>query len=178
MPMHRTITHLALAALGAAIGVQAVAAQAGMAAAGPFATKAKVTAKGQNGPIQLKREEQIALMFLMDMENLEHSCQLDVQRTCTMQELLTPGLTLNKSRIGNLKFDPNKTDPNYTYTLAVGGESFELHANAKRPGLLGFCIMGHGIGFSVATYSSSGKASFVDPEMGERGVEGDSFVTF
>ena len=39
--------------------------------------------------------------------------------------------------LGRLKYDL-RTDPNYTYTLAVGGTAWEAHANAKKAGFGGF----------------------------------------
>jgi hypothetical protein len=80
------------------------------------------------------------------------------------------------SHIDRLKFDPNKTDPNYTYTLAAGGMAWEAHANAKKPGLLGFCFMARDIGTVTATIGKTGKAGWVDDPLGNRGMEGDSFA--
>lgn len=136
---------------------------------GPFATKAKVEDEDAKGPIQLKREEQIALMFLTAAEQIEHDCQLKLQRACSFSELM--------SGAGgeHLKFDPTKTDPNYTYTFAAGGMAWEVHANAKKPGLKGFCFMSRSIGTTVTTYSSTGKSGWTDTEIMGRSIEGDSF---
>jgi hypothetical protein len=143
---------------------------------GPFATKATVEIEDANGPVHLKREEQIAYMFLSAIENIEHECQLAVQHACPLDQLLS-GAYPKGSSIDHLKFDPNKTDPNYTYTLAVNGMAWEAHATAKKPGLKGFCFMSRDIGTTVVTYSNSGPAGWTSTAVGNRGMEGDSFAT-
>jgi hypothetical protein len=166
----RLAAFAALAAI-ATVGSFALQAQTGS----PFATKAKVEIEDAKGPVQLKREEQIAYMFLSAIEVIEHECQLDIQRACPLDQLLSgkyPG-----RNIEHMKFDPNKTDPNYTYTLAVNGMAWEAHATAKKPGLKGFCFMSRSIGITTATYSSTGPACWTSTELGNRGMEGDSFAT-
>jgi hypothetical protein len=145
-------------------------------ASGPFATKATVELEDANGPVQLKREEQIAYMFLSAIEEIEHECQLAIQHACPLDQLLS-GTYPNGSNIERLKFDPNRTDPNYTYTLAVNGMAWEAHATSKKPGLKGFCFMSRSIGTTTATYSNSGPAGWTSTELGNRGMEGDSFAT-
>jgi hypothetical protein len=158
---------------GGSAGAASSAGSAGgaMPTTGPFATTAKVEAEDAKGPIKLKREEQIAMMFLGAIEQIEHNCQLNLQRACSMNELLT-------GKGGeHLKFDPTKTDPNYTYTFASGGMAWEAHASAKKPGLTGFCYMSRSIGTTVTTYSTTGKAGWTDTEIMGRGIDGDSFDT-
>jgi len=160
------------AAAGASGGAAPTGAGAASSGAGSIATTAKVEAEDAKGPLQLKREEQIAVIFLSDIEVIEHECQLNVQRSCSMSELMTaaPGRE-------HLKIDLNKVDSNYAYTLATGGMAWEVHANAKKPGLKGFCFMSRSVGTTVTTYSTTGKSGWVDTEIGNRGVEGDSFRT-
>jgi hypothetical protein len=142
---------------------------------GPFATTAKIDIEDSKGPIQLKREEQIAYMFLSAIEIIEHDCQLTLQHVCRMDEMLS-GSYPKGTNIEHLKFDPNKTDPNYTYTLATGGMAWEAHANPKKPGLKAFCLMSRSIGTTTATYNSTGIAGWTSTELGNRGTEGDSFA--
>jgi hypothetical protein len=142
---------------------------------GPFATTAKVDIEDSKGPVQLKREEQIAYMFLSAIEIIEHNCQLTLQHVCPMDQILS-GSYPKGTGIEHLKFDPNKTDPNYTYTLATGGMAWEAHANPKKPGLKAFCFMSRSIGTTVATYNSTGVAGWTNTELGNRGTEGDSFA--
>jgi hypothetical protein len=146
-----------------------------MPTTGPFATTAKVEIEDANGPVQLRREEQIAYMFLSAIEIIEHNCQLTLQHVCPMNQMLS-GAYPNGAGIEHLKFDPNKTDPNYVYTLAASGMAWEAHANPKRPGLKGFCFMARTIGTTTATYNPSGSAGWVDKELMNRGTEGDSFA--
>jgi hypothetical protein len=81
------------------------------------------------------------------------------------------------THIEHLKFDPNRTDPNYTYTLATNGMAWEAHANPKKPGLAGFCFMSRDIGTTIATINPAGVAGWTSDELGNRGTEGDSFAT-
>jgi hypothetical protein len=143
---------------------------------GPFATTAKIDMEDNKGKVVLKREEQIAYMFLSAIEVIEHECQLDLQRGCTLDQMLSGSYPAG-SHIEHLKFDPSKSDPNYTYTVAVGGMAWEAHANAKKPGMLGFCLMARDVGTVTATISKTGKAGWVDDPLGSRGTEGDSFTT-
>jgi hypothetical protein len=142
---------------------------------GPFATTAKVEVEDSNGPVQLKRNEQIAYMFLTAIELIEHDCQMTLQHVCTMDQILSGSYPAG-THMEHLKFDPNKTDPNYTYTLAASGMAWEAHANPKKPGLKGLCMMSRNIGTTTATYSPSGPAGWVSTEFMSRGVDGDSFA--
>lgn len=160
-------------ASGSAAGAGAArsAGSSASAAAGGLASAAKVEVSDAKGPIQLKREEQIALMVLSDIEVIERECQMSSQpKACSMSELMTTAAGRE-----HLKLDPNKSDANYTYTLASGGMAWEAHANAKKPGLKGFCFMSRSIGTTVTTYSSTGKSGWTDTDIGNRGIEGDTF---
>jgi hypothetical protein len=143
---------------------------------GPFASKATVEIEDDHGPVQLNRNEQIAYMFLSAIEVIEHECQLDIQHTCPFDQLLS-GSYPKGSGIDRLKFDPNKADPNYTYTLAVNGMAWEAHATARKPGLKGFCFMSRDVGTTIVTYSNSGPAGWTSTAVGNRGMSGDSFAT-
>ena len=146
------------------------------ATSGPFASKATVEIEDAHGPVQLNRNEQIAYMFLSAIEVIEHECQLDIQRTCPLDQLLS-GAYPKGSGIDRLKFDPNKADPNYTYTLSVNEMAWEAHATAKKPGLKGFCFMSRDVGTTIVTYSNSGPAGWTSTALGNRGMSGDSFAT-
>jgi len=156
-------------------GASATTASSHTPTTGPFATTAKVEISDANGPVQLKREEQIAYMFLSAFEIIEHNCQLTLQHVCPLEQTLS-GAYPQGSGIERLKFDPNRSDPNYTYTLATNGMAWEAHANPKKPGLKGFCFMARDIGTVVATYSKSGPAGWTSTPLGDRGMEGDSFA--
>jgi hypothetical protein len=146
-----------------------------MPGTGPFATKAKVEVEDGKGPVQLRREEQIAYMFLSAIEIIEHDCQLTLEHVCPLDQLLS-GSFPKGTHIEHLKFDPNKVDPNYTYTLAASGMAWEAHANPKKPGLKGFCSMARTIGTTTVTYNTAGAAGWTDTELTNRGMEGDSFA--
>ena len=177
-PTEVTAIYAASSATASSVPASASAATASAptAASGPFATKATVQIEDAHGPVQLNRDEQIAYMFLSAIEVIEHECQLDIQRACPMEQLLS-GAYPKGSGIDHLRFDPNRTDPNYTYTLAVNGMAWEAHATAKKPGFKGFCFMSRDIGTTTVTYSNSGPAGWTSTAVGNRGMEGDSFAT-
>ena len=157
-------------------GVSPAVASSSTPTTGPFSTTAKVEINDAKGPIQLKREEQIAYMFLSAFEIIEHNCQLTLQHVCPFEQTLS-GAYPKGTNIERLKYDPNKVDPNYTYTLLTNGMAWEAHANPKRPGLKGFCFMARDIGTVVATYNNNGAAGWTSTPIGDRGMEGDSFAT-
>jgi hypothetical protein len=143
---------------------------------GPFATIAKVAVEDDNGPVKLKREEQIAIMFLAAIQRIEGNCQREAGHACTLDQLLTGPVGEDGSHLDKLKFDP-KVDPNYTYTLEASGKDWEAHANGKKPGFIGFCYRSGSSGFTTATYNASGKAKATDKELTNRSIQGDSFTT-
>ncbi len=143
---------------------------------GPFATSAKVEVEDSDGPVALKREEQIAIMFLTAIQNIERDCQGRAKRACTLDQLLAGPQAADGSHIDRLKFDP-KLDPNYTYTLAASGLAWEAHATAKKPGLIGFCFLSRSFPTANAYYNRSGTATAIDKELPNRSIEGDSFAT-
>jgi hypothetical protein len=144
---------------------------------GPFATKATVDVEDASGKVQLKREEQIAYMFLSSIEVIEHNCQLTLQKVCPLNQILTGSYPPAGKNIEHLKFDPNKTDSNYTYTLATGGMAWEAHVNPKKPGLKGWCFMSRDVGTTIVTYNKTGPSGYTDTPIGNRGMSGDSFAS-
>jgi hypothetical protein len=139
-------------------------ANSSMQRTGPFPTTAKVEAGDSNGPVKLKREEQIAILFLTAFQEIESDCQSRTKRACTFDEL-----------VGRLKYDP-RTDSNYSYTLAASGLAWEAHASAKKPGLLGFYFFSRSFPQVTATYNATGTAGVIDKELGSRSIVGDSFA--
>ena len=144
-------------------------------AAGPFATTATVEAEDARGPVRLKREEQIALMFLTAIQNLEDACQLHAGHACTLNELLAGPAPADKWPIGRLKFDP-AGDANYTYTVRTSGKAWEAHADPKKAGLGGFYFYAK-FGAAEAYYNAAGSAGAMDDALTSRSVMGDSFAT-
>ena len=144
---------------------------------GPFATKATVDIEDDAGAkVQVKREEAIAYMFLSGIEVIEHNCQLTLQHVCPLNQILAGSYPPAGKNIEHLKFDPNKTDPNYTYTLAANGMAWEAHANPKKPFLKGFCFMSRDVGTTIVTYNKTGPSGYTDTPVGNRGMSGDSFA--
>ena len=143
--------------------------------AGAFPMTAKVEVGENDGNmIPLKREEQIAILFLTAIQEIETECMSgSAKRACSLDQLMTSDVSHSE----HLKFDP-KTDPNYIYTVAVNGTAWEANATPKTPGLLSFYFMQRSWpGSPLATYSRSGTARVIDTEIGNRSIEGDSFAT-
>jgi hypothetical protein len=145
-----------------------------MAQSGPMDTQAKVTAETEGGPLQLKKEEQVALMVMEAIEMLEDDCELHAKHYCTMEELVARPRTIDGWRMRKLKFDPNKTDPNYLYKLTVAGKNWQASATPKKAGLCGFLNIDHN--GRELYYNAKGAATAKDQELKEHGVEGDSFA--
>ena len=163
-------------ASGAATSAVAPAASGPTPTTGPFATKATVDIEDASGKVQLRREEQIAYIFLSAIEIIEHNCQLTLQQVCPLNQILAGSYPPAGKNIEHLKFDPNKTDPNYTYTLAANGMAWEAHANPKKPFLKGFCFMSRDVGTTIVTYNKTGPSGYTDTPVGNRGMSGDSFA--
>jgi hypothetical protein len=157
----------------------ALAQTAAQPASGPFATKAVVTAKADGKALSLKREEQIALMFLQSIDFLLDDCRSGSAEPCTLAALVRgPKQKGGDFGVGKLKFDPNATDPNYTYKLTVSDDNSEwqIWATPKKPGLGSF--YGKGKFFGGRFYKAAGgTASAEDVKLTEVGVDGDLFHT-
>jgi hypothetical protein len=60
------------------------AAAQGGSTSGPFATKAVIEAADEKGAIPLKREEQVAMMFMDAVANIEGDCGRHAGHVCTL----------------------------------------------------------------------------------------------
>jgi hypothetical protein len=143
---------------------------------GGITTTAQVEVGDEKGPVKLRHEEEIAIMFLSAIQLIESECQDRLKQACSMAQAMS-GLTApDRSRTGHLKFDP-QMDPNYTYTINTNGLAYEAHAIAKKPGLIGFYWMSRSFPGVLATYNRNGTAQVIDTEIGNRSISGDSFQT-
>jgi hypothetical protein len=143
-------------------------------ATGPFATKAKVEVKTGDKVVPLKREEQIAFMFVAAINNLEDDCTRSAAEPCTLEALVRgPKAKDPNWPMGKLKFDPTTTDPNYTYKVVREDRQWEVWANPRKPGLGGFYVK-HG--FHGGTwYNSAGPATEKDTRLDKTSIDGDLF---
>ena len=143
------------------------------AATGPAATIAKVEVKSEQGVIPLKREEQIAFMFADAINNLEDDCSRSSAEPCTLEALIRGPKAKDDFGVGRLKFDPNASDPNYTYKVALDGSNWEIWANPRKPGLGGFYAKGKF--FGGKWYNPAGPATEGGTKITESSVGGDLF---
>jgi hypothetical protein len=143
------------------------------APAGPFATKASVEVKSETGAIPLKREEQIAFMFVDAINSLEDDCGRHAAEPCTLEALVRGPKAKDSFGVGKLKFDPNASDPNYAYKVALAGSNWEIWANPKKPGLGGFYAKGKF--FGGKWYNPAGPATAASTKITESSVDGDLF---
>jgi hypothetical protein len=141
---------------------------------GGITTTAQVEVGDEKGPVKLRREEEIAIMFLSGIQQIESDCQDHLKQACTMAQVMSGVTAPDRARTGHLKFDP-KMDPNYTYTINANGLAYEAHATAKKPGLIGFYWMSRSFPTVLATYNRNGTAQVIDTEIGNRSISGDSF---
>jgi hypothetical protein len=144
-------------------------------AGGPYATKSKVLVKSNDKVLPLKREEQIAYIFLQSMSNMEDDCGRDAAEPCTFEALLRgPKLKKDGWEVGRLAFDPNTADPNYSYKLTLSEGSWEIWANPRRPGVGGFYLKqkwGGGV-----WYNPAGPADRSHTLIDGGSIDGDLFV--
>ncbi len=148
----------------------------GGTAGGPFATKATVEVDSAKGPIPLKREEQIAEMFMDAISNLEGPCGRNAGHACTLDELVAGPKATNGSHMGKLKFDPRATDPNYTYKITTDGINWQAWANPKKPGLGGFYYVAKFGGIATSYYKAGGgPATDKDTAITGTSINGDLF---
>jgi hypothetical protein len=148
-------------------------AQQKAALGGPFATKATVEVKSETGVIPLKREEQIAFMFVDAINNLQDDCGRHAAEPCTLEALVRGPKAKDSFGVGKLKFDPNASDPNYTYQVALAGSNWEIWANPKKPGLGGFYAKGKF--FGGKWYNPAGPATAASTKIAESSIDGDLF---
>jgi hypothetical protein len=156
-------------------GAMQGAANSNAATGGPFATKATVEVDDAKGPITLKREEQIAEMFMDGISNLEGPCGRNAGHACTLDELVAGPKATNGSHMGKLKFDPRTTDPNYTYKITTDGTNWQAWANPKKPGLGGFYYVSKFGGIATSYYKAGGPATEKDRAITGTSINGDMF---
>jgi hypothetical protein len=143
-------------------------------AASPFATKATVEVKSDSGTIPLKREEQIAFMFVDAINNMLGDCGRSAAEPCTLAALVRGPKAKDDFGVGKLKFDPNATDPNYTYKVGLKGGDWEIWANPRKPGFGGFYAKGRF--FGGKWYNPAGPATEASTKITESSIGGDLFV--
>jgi len=165
---------LAIAIAVAVAGPSCLPLSAADPQAGPLATPGRVSAWDSSGPIKLKRGEQIAILFLAAFEKIEGDCQSRLKHTCTLQQLVAGPLDAGGSLLGRLKFDP-ASDPNFSYTLVASGMKWEAHADARMPGLRGFCAVSEGLPLARFTHNPTGRAGTAD-KMLSCSYTGDFFA--
>jgi hypothetical protein len=155
--------------LAAAIGLALLHAEA----AGPFATKAKVVVEVQSGELPLKLEEKVAFMFVAAIKSLQDDCRRHAGHACTIEELVAGPKSTDNWPISKLKFDPARTDPNYTYKIVAKAKDWELWATPRKPGFGGFHAAGGMI--SKAYYNPKGEAGAADQKITGHSIDGDLF---
>jgi hypothetical protein len=144
------------------------------APSGPSATKATVMIKDDAGEIPLKREEQIAFMFVQAIASLEDDCSRHAAEQCSMNALVRGPKTKDEWHLARLKYDPATSDPNYTYKLTLNGGRWEIWATPNKPGLGGFYVKGSAASHDIF-YNAKGKATAQDRNIIESAIDGDSF---
>ncbi len=143
------------------------------AATGPFSTKAKVTVEVKSGELALKFEEKVAFMFVAAVGSIQDDCRRHAGHACTMDELVAGPKSTDDWPMPKLKFDPAKTDPNYTYKIAVSCKEWELWVTPRKPGFGGFYAAGGMI--PKIYFNAKGAASVADQKITGHTIDGDTF---
>ncbi|MBE3071354.1 MAG: hypothetical protein IMZ67_00130 [Acidobacteria bacterium] len=139
----------------------------------PSATAARVEVKASGKVIPLKREEQIAFMFVDAIKSMEDDCGRSAAEPCTLEALVRGPKAKDSFGVGKLKFDPNATDVNYTYKITLDGNNWEIWADPRKPGLGGFYNKGR---FGGGTwYNPAGTATRSNMKIEESSIVGDLF---
>ena len=169
------VANLYAAATAGAPAATFAAVPSSASAAGGLTTAAIVEVEDASGPIVLKPEEKIAMMFLSAIQSIELDCQMRAGAACTMEQMVAGPKSLDNSHINRLKYDP-AADPNYAYVVKVNGKSWEARADPKSPGLGGFYFITKFVS-PDAYYNANGAAGPMDRQLTSRGISGDSFST-
>jgi hypothetical protein len=170
--LHRTFVAVGCVLMIALVATAALARQ--KPAATPSATTATVMVKSDGKAIPLKREEQIAFIFVEAIKSLEDDCGRHAAEPCTLEALVRGPKASDSSGMGKLKFDPNATDPNYTYKVTLNGKDWEIWANPRKPGLGGFYAKGRF--FGGQWYNPAGIATKANMTIDESSIDGDLFI--
>ena len=140
----------------------------------PITTHAQITVKNARGAvIPLKPQEKTALMFMLAISSMEDDCSLNLNRRCSLAELIVGPKSPNWN-IGKLKYDPGK-DPNYNYTVAITKTGWTASANPRRRGLGGFFVDGNGLMAANTYYRANGRATTKDIKLGQISASGELF---
>jgi hypothetical protein len=136
-------------------------------------TKANVSVEIKGGERQLKFEEKVAFMFVSAIGSIQDGCRRHAGHACTMAELVGGTKSTDGWPVAKLKFDPTRTDPNYTYKVAVKEKNWELWVTPRKPGLGGF----HAAGGTIPNiyYNAKGEASAADVKITGHSIDGEIF---
>jgi hypothetical protein len=137
-------------------------------ATGPFPADATISVvKSQGTALPLKRAEQIAFIFVESINDLEENCGRHAAEPCTLDVLVSgpkwkdDGSSWDER--GKLKYDPNATDQNYSYKVALKDGGWQIWANPRIPGLCGIYVDGGFI--SRRYYNPAGPATENDKQI-------------
>ena len=111
---------------------------------------------------EYKPEEERALKYMCGFSLLETlHCQSHLKRFCSVDEL-AEGVQLEPGKVFGFEkgYDPRR-DPNYEYRVTAEGDSFEVHAVPRKPGLGGFYDDARG----PIRYNPKGEASVQDKRV-------------
>lgn len=140
----------------------------------PITTHAQIIVKDARGSvIPLKPQEKTALMFMQAISFLEDDCKLQLNRNCSLAELIVGPKAANWN-IGRLKYDPGK-DPNYNYTVTISKNGWTASAKPQRPDLAGFFVDGIGRMAANTYYRANGPATDQDTKLDEISISGELF---
>ena len=122
----------------------------------------------------------MALIFVQDTATLESmpffGCKDQVGRLCSLEELIK-GIKGKDGETHGFSQDPNQ-DSNYRYTVTISGESYQVAAIPRHPGLRGFLHVGKASSSLGGHdyYNPNGAATTKDKELGDIVITGGTFA--
>lgn len=139
-----------------------------------IAATPSVTAHSSSGLLGLKHEEKVALAFIVSIASIEFWCVQQEQHPCTLDQMTSSDRTAAGSPVGCLKYDPTD-DANYTFSVTIKDESWDVRASAKTKGLMSFHFKSSANLYSPDTfYKPPGVVGPIEKELGYE-VTGNSF---
>jgi hypothetical protein len=111
-------------------------------------------------------------MFVDAINSLQDDCSRHAAEPCTLEALVRGPRAQDTFGVPKLKFDPNASDPNYTYKVVLAGHNWEIWANPQKPGLGGFYARGRAGG---KWYNPAGPATANSAKITESSIDGDLF---
>lgn len=123
--------------------------------------------------LKLTPTEMVGYMMVYTVDFMQSDCLDKLGKPCTTEQLRKGAVLRDGKRTWRFMYDPD-TDPNYSYVITSDKRGWEVHANPKRPGLIGFYISAPD-GSNTKYFNRKGAATNKDEKIGANSVVGTMF---